>query len=998
MGSYLGKQELPARAAGRGSRDIKEKLARPNPSVVTPARRLSFREAPDLSNRTYMSPRRRYPIHQPQYCMPGSLPMVCLNGYQRKPLLVPKNPVVRSPVTVKIARLDSSIAKSPVLDQLLPVCPESSSVPPTPDPCAKETVLNAIRESRKRANKDDDHSISGGIENKRRRQGIHESRGLILEPLEDNGPPSSLLLRSDNSRSGLQVSDDHVSKLSCSSSNSSMSNSTMTGIPMSAHNAIISSYSSTRYLLQKRKRSAQNTSNPTSRCDTPEWPVKKARDELHEINHSTPVLSNSREHSSGNLSETPISKKSTIKSPSETGSGGGRWRKKMLLVCSGKDDQYLLPLPPIPGYNITSEDFDSAKKAALQRLNKALDEPLPVSSAPAATSSSPLFSLPTSTRTSLESQTTPASSNPLLQSLAKMQGQDGSQVPTATIAVTQSSSQATTAIPNMSLNSFTTGSSSTDGKKPNPTPSLSSADTPVTSLVPQSLHSAPPKSESPKNSLLKILGKPVENNAQPAFKPIFETPQTANSPTVTLSTTGLSATTNTVTATTFKPIFGDSNSQPAQTTKPMFGDSSSQPASANTFKPIFGVPGSQVANSAAASPFTLQVSTSTAVTQSFSNLGGAVNGTGPSTDNTVKPTLVIPTISNTNTTSSSTAPTFQFGAAASQSLSTSSSSTTSLLGSNPTVTSQTKPAAPFGQAPTSQANAGFVFSSQTPLSSNTQSLQATAFGSTTSAFTATFGSNTNPSSFPSIPVTASFNSGSGSDVQAGKSTTTTLPAFAGSVGQTTFGTSTQTPFGSSSQPAFGASVQPTFGTTNTSFSFGNTASAATKPATFGSLSNTQTNSTPNTSVFGGGTAAPFSFGGGSSTNMPFMSGTQSNSTAGTSGFNFGAAASIAPAPSAFGSSSVTQHSIGTTNQNTTFNFGTPGTTENKVQFGTSTPAFGQSSSATGVLSFGTPAGPVFPNTGPSFSPSTPSFSIGSGSKPSGARQRLQARRQHPRKK
>lgn len=43
MGSYLGKQEPPTRALGRGSRELKERLTRPNPAVATPTRRLSFR-------------------------------------------------------------------------------------------------------------------------------------------------------------------------------------------------------------------------------------------------------------------------------------------------------------------------------------------------------------------------------------------------------------------------------------------------------------------------------------------------------------------------------------------------------------------------------------------------------------------------------------------------------------------------------------------------------------------------------------------------------------------------------------------------------------------------------------------------------------------------------------------------------------------------------------------------------------------------------------------
>lgn len=72
------------------------------------------RETPALSSRAFLSPRRRYPIHQPQYSMPGSLPTVYFDGYQKKCLLSPKSSLVRSPVTVKIARPDPKIARSPV--------------------------------------------------------------------------------------------------------------------------------------------------------------------------------------------------------------------------------------------------------------------------------------------------------------------------------------------------------------------------------------------------------------------------------------------------------------------------------------------------------------------------------------------------------------------------------------------------------------------------------------------------------------------------------------------------------------------------------------------------------------------------------------------------------------------------------------------------------------------------------------------------------------------
>ncbi|XP_073421837.1 uncharacterized protein [Dendrobates tinctorius] len=242
MDSYLGKTEPPAR-------DLRERLTRPNPTVPTPARRLSFRETPIVINRTFMSPCRRYPTHQPQSSMPGSLPPVYIDGFPRKPLLSPKHSQMCSPETVKIARPDANIARSPV-------------------------------------------------------------------------------------------------------------------------------------------------------------------DDTHETGLSTPVKSGS-----GNQLEdfntTSSSKSSAVKS-SDNRSSGSR-RKKVLLVCLRRDP-YPLPPPPIPGYNVTSKDLDNEKKAFLQRLNKALEEPA------------------ANTTSALTSQSSTASSNPLLQSLAKMQSKEGSQEPVQTVA------------------------------------------------------------------------------------------------------------------------------------------------------------------------------------------------------------------------------------------------------------------------------------------------------------------------------------------------------------------------------------------------------------------------------------------------------------------------------------------------------------------------------------------------------------------------------------
>ncbi|XP_073421825.1 nuclear envelope pore membrane protein POM 121C-like isoform X2 [Dendrobates tinctorius] len=216
--------------------------------------------------------------------------------------------------------------------------------------------------------------------------------------------------RSDTLKRALNTLDETSNKCSRTSSNGSLSSCTINGFTMSSHNAITSSLSSSRVLLQKSKRNYQNTSvisSPSSsRSQMPDVSSKKARDDTHETGLSTPVKSGS-----GNQLEdfnTTLSSKSSDFKSSDNRSSGSR-RKKVLLVCLGRDDHYPLPPPPIPGYNVTSKDLDNEKKAFLQRLNKALEEPA------------------ANTTSALTSQSSTASSNPLLQSLAKMQSKDCSQ-------------------------------------------------------------------------------------------------------------------------------------------------------------------------------------------------------------------------------------------------------------------------------------------------------------------------------------------------------------------------------------------------------------------------------------------------------------------------------------------------------------------------------------------------------------------------------------------
>ncbi|XP_018412665.1 PREDICTED: nuclear envelope pore membrane protein POM 121 [Nanorana parkeri] len=947
MGSYLGKQEPPARAMGRGTRELKERLSRPNPAVPTPARRLSFRETPVISNRAFLSPRRRYPIHQPQYSMPGSLPTVYFDGYQKKCLLSPKSSLVRSPVTVKIARPDPNIARSPVLDNLLSPGPASPLVQCAPDPCAKETVLNAIRESRKRMNKDEEHGSSGGLENKRRRQASSGSLDASFEHPLPNGTLPSYVSKPDNLKRGLhsQVLEDHVNKRSRTSSISSLSSSVMNGMKMSSHNAITSSYSSSAVILQKRKRTpnvSAVSSSPSSRSQTPDLSAKKAREESCEASPSTPVRQDTEQ--TGRFNETPP-KSSAVNSSSENGSGGAR-RKKVLLVYSGHSDQYPLPPPPLVGYSVTSKDFDSEKKASLQRLNKALEDAAgsaPITAAPSVTvantlASSSLFNLPTTTAAVAPTlPTSTASSNPLLLSLAKMQNKEEVQAPAQSV---------NTNTPNEKVP--TSSSSCSEPAilglgNPLRQPSLSAP-----AVTESSINAPPLPSDTLKSSLLQILTKPLENDSQSGFKPIF--PTSASTTPLSVSSTGPSTASNSVSsANTFKPIFGDQNSQPApasSTFKAIFGDSTAQPP-------------------ASSSPLTFQMnSASTAASSLFSGFGAKSTNTTLSTESTTKPSLAPPS-SSSSTTNNFTAS--MFSSVATTASGSNPAAVNSFPASNAPSDSQAKPFV-FGQTPTSQATLGLnMFSStQSAPTTASQPHQPPLFGSNTSAFTATIGSNA--PAYPTNSGTSAFNSISGSGIQAENPAQNSV-GFGSSAAPSAFGTGTQPGFGSTSQPTFGANAQPAFGGSS-AFAFGNATPVASK-VPFGNMNSTQTNSTPATNLFG---SKPFPYGENANSVPAF--GTPNATPAQTLGFG----------------NSLAQNSA-ITNQSTPLNFGTPGPAENKLAFGSQ---FGQNSSA-GPLPF-TTSTPALASPG-SFGQGTPgSFSIGLISKPSGARQRVMARRQHQRKK
>ncbi|KAL7389521.1 hypothetical protein ABVT39_005673 [Epinephelus coioides] len=538
------------------------------------------------------------------------------------------------------------------------------------------------------------------------------------------------------------------------------------------------------------------------------------------------------------------------------------------------------------------------------------------------------------------------------------------------------------------------------------TPTASSASNPVTTA-----ETAPASSSESVSNANPLLAS--------GFKPIFS---------VTTTSSATSASESKPPVQNFKPIFGAATAaagfgQPppytaanpdstvsSSTTSSMFGGS----ASSTTVTPsVF--PGMTTTGTASTGSIT---ATQSAAEPAVKSLFG--NWSAPSTTSTSSATAQAP----------STGSTFQFGTATTTTAAAPAAATTTSSNSNFTFgATQPDPQAAnqkvfaFGQAAPSQNTTTASFGGFAM--ANTASTTAAA----TTQSTFTFGK----SSFQAPAAQSAFGSSSAPAAQTtfgSSAAPATQPTFGSSsapAAQTTFGSSAapaaQATFGSSAAPAaqttFGSSVAPAVQTT-----FGSSVAPATQP-TFGSSS-----ATAATATFGASAAPPkpFTFGssGGASSTpasntapTPFAFGSAAVTTATTfgtpakpafgassTGFAFGGTTAPSAAPPTFGAATQTQSS-----SSATFTFG--GAAPQPAPAGPSQSAPGGFNFGAGMPcpQFGTPvSNNPAPQMGsfnfgaaatdkPAFgSPATPSFSIGAGSKPTGARQRLQARRQHNRKK
>ncbi|CAB1352399.1 unnamed protein product [Coregonus sp. 'balchen'] len=1041
MGSYIGKAESPPSVVGRprfgaisganpnAREQLRERLARPNQAVHTPNRRLSFGGEP-LGNmgRFTITPQRHYPLQQTGTTSVGILPPAQWDSFRKKNILTPRNsPAVHSPVTVKIARPDHNTTRSPLFDHLnSPGVLGSPGLAAPADPCSRETVLSVLKESRKReVDDEDDRSFTAGQKSKRSTL----KRGL-----------NAMVEESTMKRSRTFS----ISSVSCGL--------TPSGTLGTVRNSILSSLSSSQGFAQRKKastRSLSPLSSPgSSRSQTPERASKKPREE----DARSPSSASSARSDKTLTDPAPTTGKLTpapevpVASASSDSAGSGKRKRKIPLVSSRRGDQISLPPPPELGYTITVKDLDQEKKAALSQINTVLEEPEPEKPAPApvvtTSSKPPVSNDPTPTLATLLASHLPVSTPSSVAAPIPVINLDPVPSSTVSTAPTSTASPVTTTTPaanplleslKMMRNNPLTSTAAANTTAyfslvfpPAPAVSLVTAVTTPAPLVPAeqksktSLTAPQPTPASLSQPALPSLSQPASTMPS-AFTQVLSQVTKAPSSVPTLGGASLFGLANPLTALSSSPAPTTTSTATTEATssnnpllasvfKPIFG--AAAPASAPegtpalpTFKPIFG---SATATSAFGQPASTsapsKASASALVFSGLTNIStvapaaslftGLSNSTAPapapSTEPAASPSVkslfgnwsALPATTAATTTAPATGSTFQFGAASTTTpaptLRSTAATTTNnsgfSFGAMTTASAATQP------APSATAQGGFTFG-QAAATQNSTTASFSGFGMATAA-TATAAAPASQSTFTfgkssfEAPAASAFPSA------------TQAPAAPAAANPFTFGSAAAGATPAPAPFAFGAAattVASTFGTTtklafggnSTGFAFGNTTGSPATPAAPAFGSATQTVGTLPAS------APTFSFGGVSTQQAP-----ATPAQPATGGFNFGAAIS----GTQFGTPNPTTQTPG-------FNFGAAAS--DKPAFGTSTPAFGQSTAA-GPVPFGSPGTPVqgfsAMASSPFGSPSAPSFSIGAGSKTSGARQRLQARRQHPRKK
>lgn len=287
MGTYVGKLGLSPSSPAGGRTDLSERPLNRRPAQplhqvpgvqhihrAHPAPR--HRPARRLPNWDPTSPNacvlneawRRFPMNRSRNSIMGPHPSWWESYFKRSIWSLRHPRATWSPVTIRLAPRERTAPPSTAPAEVTNSAGVSPSEKP-PDPCAKETVLRALRECKKGKVRWEEPLFHESLDSKRR---ITETRSSAIKPLMQNGVLTSFVPRPEPLKRSLDCwGSDHSlnNRPSCSSMDSLAS--THTGGPLSSQrNAIASSYSSSRDSSEPWKRSIPSTS-----LQIPEWPIKR---------------------------------------------------------------------------------------------------------------------------------------------------------------------------------------------------------------------------------------------------------------------------------------------------------------------------------------------------------------------------------------------------------------------------------------------------------------------------------------------------------------------------------------------------------------------------------------------------------------------------------------------------------------------------------------------------------------------------------------------------
>ncbi|XP_032254906.1 POM121-like protein 2 [Phoca vitulina] len=363
MGSYLGKPGSPPSSpaqtrADSSGRPLQRRPAQPlrrghrlpHGHRAHPARR--HRRARRQPPREPARPTacaahgawRRFPMERPRISVVGPLPSDWWDSYVKRTVWSLRHPrAVGSPVTIRIAPPErGALASTCPAAAIASAGPSPSEKPP--DPCAKETVLRALRECKKGRGRFEEPPLPDGSHSERRSP---DARPSAFKPLVKNGvltsfvPRPGPLKRSLESWSSGRSPDKRPSR-------SPVSSLAGTGSPLgSGRNAITSSYSSSRAFSEPWKRSV-----PSASLQTPEWPVKR-KEKGHQPHSPVPLESD--------------------ECPASTGSSGQRSQEVPRPLSRPRDLLSLTP-PPQPGDADPEEDLALGQTGGLQGSDEAGEE------------------------------------------------------------------------------------------------------------------------------------------------------------------------------------------------------------------------------------------------------------------------------------------------------------------------------------------------------------------------------------------------------------------------------------------------------------------------------------------------------------------------------------------------------------------------------------------------------------------------------------------------